>query len=368
MVAGDSGVPSAAPPSSWIPIERIRAYERNPRRAENPAYSDIKESIRIDGMLQPLIVTRRQGEEDYVVAAGGNTRLRAIKELFAESDDGRFARVYCVVRPWAGEKAVLAGHLKENDLRGDLTFIDRARAVLALLELIAEEQGGAALTQRQAVTALRDLGYVISQSLFSYIEYAVKRLGPLLPTALESGIGRRQVERIRSLERVAEVVWTRLSAKGAATAFAPAFEAACRKCDGPNWDHAALRYEVESEIARHVHVGLDTVREKLAVHLDGGDIKSDDLIESSAVAGAASVGIVPPAPPFGEPGASADSNGTGCRDPDDKTIRPGLHRLVAARRLRRDHRRPARLHPALGTGGLSASPGLGGPGCWPAVR
>jgi hypothetical protein len=68
-------------------------------------------------------------------------------------------------------------------------------------------------------------------------------------------------------------------------------------------------------------VGLDTVREKLAVHLDGGDIKSDDLIESSAVAGAASVGIVPPAPPFGEPGAPADLNGTGCRDPDDKTIR-----------------------------------------------
>ena len=80
MVPDDSEAPDSAPPPTWIPVERIRAYERNPRRAENPAYREIKESIRVDGMLQPLIVTRRQGEEDYVVAAGGNTRLRAIKE------------------------------------------------------------------------------------------------------------------------------------------------------------------------------------------------------------------------------------------------------------------------------------------------
>jgi hypothetical protein len=226
MVPDDSEAPDSAPPPTWIPVERIRAYERNPRHAENPAYSEIKESIRVDGMLQPLIVTRRQGEEDYVV----------------------------------------------------------------------------------------------SQSLFSYIEYAVKRLGPLLPSALESGIGRRQVKRIRSLEKVAEAVWTTLSAKGAEV-FAPAFEAACRKCDGPNWNLAALRYEVESEIACHVHVGLDTVREKLAIHLDGVEIKSGDVTESSAIAGVASVGIVGPARPSGEPSAPANSNGTGYRDPDDKTIR-----------------------------------------------
>ena len=53
------------------------------------------------------------------------------------------------------------GTLKENDLRGDLVFIDRARSVLALLDLIREEQGGAPFSQRQAVAALRDLGYVV---------------------------------------------------------------------------------------------------------------------------------------------------------------------------------------------------------------
>ena len=70
---------STALPLASIPVGLIRAYERNPREAENAAYVEIKESIRVDGMLQPLIVTRRPGEEDYVVAAGGNTRLRAIR-------------------------------------------------------------------------------------------------------------------------------------------------------------------------------------------------------------------------------------------------------------------------------------------------
>jgi ParB-like chromosome segregation protein Spo0J len=50
-----------------IPVGLIRAYERNPRQAENSAYGGIKESIRVDGMLQPLIVTRRPGEEDVTV-------------------------------------------------------------------------------------------------------------------------------------------------------------------------------------------------------------------------------------------------------------------------------------------------------------
>ncbi len=66
---------SAAPSLVWIPVGRIRAYERNPRQSENPAYGGIKASIHVDGMLQPLIVTRRLSDEDYVVAAGGNTRL-----------------------------------------------------------------------------------------------------------------------------------------------------------------------------------------------------------------------------------------------------------------------------------------------------
>jgi ParB family protein of integrating conjugative element (PFGI_1 class) len=268
----------AASPLASIPVGRIRAYERNPRHSENPAYGEIKESIRVDGMLQPLIVTRRPDDEDYVVAAGGNTRLRAIRELHTETEEERFARVPCVIHPWTGEKAVLAGHLKENDLRGDLVFIDRARAVLALLDLIREDQSGAPLSQRQAVAALRDVGYVVSQSVFSYMAYAVERLWSLLPNALAAGIGRRQIERIRILERSAESVWTYIM-DADPEVFATAFDAACRKSDGAVWDFAVLRRAVEEEITRRADVDPAALQEALAARLDERAAKPDDAAE-----------------------------------------------------------------------------------------
>ena len=67
----------------WLEVARIRPYDRNPRRTDNPAYARIKASIRAGGMAQPLVVTRRPGENDYTVAAGGNTRLRILQELHA---------------------------------------------------------------------------------------------------------------------------------------------------------------------------------------------------------------------------------------------------------------------------------------------
>ena len=269
---------SAASPLASIPVVCIRAYERNPRQAENPAYGVIKESIRVDGMLQPLIVTRRPGEDDYIVAAGGNTRLRAIRELHTETEEERFARVPCVIHPWTGEKAVLAGHLKENDLRGDLVFIDRARAVLALLDLIREEQGGAPLSQRQAVAALRDVGYVVSQSVFSYMAYAVERLWSLLPDALAAGIGRPQVERIRTLERAAELVWRSIT-DADADPFVTAFNAACRKSDRAVWDFAVLRRAVEAEITRRADVEPAAVQEALEARLDERTAEPDGAAE-----------------------------------------------------------------------------------------
>jgi ParB-like chromosome segregation protein Spo0J len=81
-----------------LEVSRIKSYEHNPRRAENAEYDRIKASIRLDGIGQPLVVTQRPGERDYVVHAGGNTRLRILNELFAETGDPEFGTVACVVR------------------------------------------------------------------------------------------------------------------------------------------------------------------------------------------------------------------------------------------------------------------------------
>jgi ParB-like chromosome segregation protein Spo0J len=58
-----------------LDVARIAPYGHNPRRAPNADYERIKASIRVDGLAQPLLVTQRPGAVDYVVHAGGNTRL-----------------------------------------------------------------------------------------------------------------------------------------------------------------------------------------------------------------------------------------------------------------------------------------------------
>ena len=80
-----------------VEITRIKCYERNPRRSKNPEYDRIKASILMSGMDQPLLITRRPGEKDYVLQAGGNTRLQILKELFETTGKERFRRVDCEI-------------------------------------------------------------------------------------------------------------------------------------------------------------------------------------------------------------------------------------------------------------------------------
>jgi len=112
-----------------VPIDQIELYDRNPRRARNPNYAEIKESIRASGVLQNPRITRRPGAPRYMLAFGGNTRLAILRELHAETGDPRFAAVDCDFVPWSSEAAVLVGHLIENETRGELSFIDKARGV-----------------------------------------------------------------------------------------------------------------------------------------------------------------------------------------------------------------------------------------------
>jgi hypothetical protein len=72
----------ATPTAMVVEVEQIRPYDHNPRRVPNAEYERIKASIRACGMDQPLTITRRPGDEPYMVAAGGNTRLQVVQELW----------------------------------------------------------------------------------------------------------------------------------------------------------------------------------------------------------------------------------------------------------------------------------------------
>lgn len=241
-----------------VSIDQIRGYARNPRRATNPEYDRIKQSIRECGLEQPLIVADSDDGSGYVVSAGGNTRLTILKELRAETGDERFATVECVVRPWEGDAAVLIAHLRENDLRGALSFIDRAHAVVELQKLL-ERKEGKSLSQRQLAVRLTECGYAISQTLISVMVYAVEVVEPLLPAACAGGLSRRPVERIRALERAADTVW-KAHRLGTKAEFAETFSALCRRSDGPDWSFEALRNTVELELASAADARIHTIR------------------------------------------------------------------------------------------------------------
>jgi ParB family protein of integrating conjugative element (PFGI_1 class) len=254
-----------------IEITRIQPYERNPRHGANPEYDRIKDSIHSNGLDQPLVITQRPGAADYIVHAGGNTRLLILKELFDETGDARFSRVPCLFRPWNRESDVLLAHLRENDLRGSLTFIDKARAIHDAGRLLAQELGVKAISQTQLEIELRNAGYRIHQGLISRMAYTVERLLPLIPQALEAGMGKHHVGRIRVLERSARRLWQRHCPQRESECDA-VFAALCRRYDGPDWDTDLLQGAIETEIAEEAETSIHTIRVALDAAMAGRDV------------------------------------------------------------------------------------------------
>lgn len=263
--ATDSGL---TPRAQRVEITRIRSYERNPRHIRNPEYDRIKASIRTCGMDQPLRITQRPGETDYIVQAGGNTRLQAQKELYEATGEDRFLWADCLFVEWDRESTVLLAHLRENELRGNLSFVDRARAVIDVQMLVAAELGVESLSDRQLEEQLKDHGYYASRTLISVMDYAVSVLLPLLPRALDAGLGRPQVQRIRDLQRVGQDVW-RLHEAGEDAEFQEIFEALCRRHDHEDWLFDSLRQSIETEIAEAADIRIQRIRMEFDCRLEG---------------------------------------------------------------------------------------------------
>ena len=240
-----------------VAVDRIHYYGKNPRRQQNPEYDRIKASIRDGGLDQPLVLTQQPGMADYVLHSGGNTRLRILKELYEETANERYYWVECVVRPWSQESAVLFAHLRENELRGGLPFIDKAHAVFEAKSMLEAELGTDDLSQRQLETLFRERGFSLSHSTISKMGYAVHTLWPVMPTALNAGLGRPQIEKIRSLERAALHLWTHREL-GDESEFSAVFAELCRRYDCAEWDvqplYTALQHEIAVAAEQSEHV------------------------------------------------------------------------------------------------------------------
>ncbi len=254
-----------------VDVSRIQPYEHNPRHGLNSEYDRIRDSIRTQGLDQPLVITQRPGATNYIVHAGGNTRLLILKELYEETGDDRFSHAQCLFKTWNRESDVLLAHLRENDLRGSLSFIDKARAVFEAKKLLAEELELSEVSQRRLESELHRAGYCVSQGLICQMEYAVFRLFPLIPLALEQGLGRPQVARIRLLERAAATVWRQQCSDGMSE-FDATFATLCSRYDGLDWNTDILREALENEIAEAAEISIHTTRVILDAELAGREV------------------------------------------------------------------------------------------------
>lgn len=195
-----------------LTLDQVLPWHDNPRTTRNPKYDELKESIRHRGLDTPPPVTRRPGEDKYRIRNGGNTRLEILNELYKETGDERYFRFNCLFRPWdqqRGEIIALTGHLAENDLKGDLKFIERAVGIQKA-KAWYEEEKGEPVGIRELSRKLTDDSYPVSPSHISRMLDAVEILLPAIPVMLYSGLGKPQIEKLLSLRKSASSCWTRL--------------------------------------------------------------------------------------------------------------------------------------------------------------
>ena len=109
-----------------IALDRIEPDPDQPRRSFDEArLEELTESIRKEGVLQPIVV-RYDGERDRYVIVHGERRFRASQRAGQET-------IPALVRD-VPEHRRLIQQLMENIVRDDLNAVDRARALRILKE------------------------------------------------------------------------------------------------------------------------------------------------------------------------------------------------------------------------------------------
>lgn len=108
-----------------LPVTQVHPSPENPRdRLDDIA--ELAQSIRENGLIQPLVVQRIPGEDGYRIVAG-HRRHAAVQKL-------GWAKVPCIVRRDMLPDEELLAMLVENGQRANLDPIEEARAMQRLLD------------------------------------------------------------------------------------------------------------------------------------------------------------------------------------------------------------------------------------------
>ncbi len=267
---GNSSEPKATvsnTPTSFsiltVPVMDIEPYDKNPRRMKHPKYEVIKESIFHDGLNQPFVITRKPGNKKFMIFKGGNTRLNIVRELYEETGDRRFKFINCSFQPWTGNEVdAIIGHLKENEMRNSLCFIDRAHGIKLAIEFL-KKQSNEKLSLRTCLKLLIENGFSTSLSTLSIMLYATDFVEPWLAKEVCRNMGRPQMQKIRSLDNAFKKLCHEFNTPQ--EIYSELFRKTLQSYKEPEWSIQLFRRTLESAVAEIHTVSIQNI----SLRLDG---------------------------------------------------------------------------------------------------
>jgi ParB family protein of integrating conjugative element (PFGI_1 class) len=279
---------------------QLTPYDRNPRRVRNREYESIKEQLLTQGLQEVMAVTQRPGmpPDRFIPARGFNTRLQIILEIFEETADERFAQIKCRYKVWESEAKTFTNHMAENEVRGEVTFFDRASSVMTL-KAILEEETGDQYGPTELIDYLKNQGIrKVSRKDIARFQYTLVHLQESLVETLSLGLGPWQVDAISKLHKASSQLW---EDAGETEDWDPLFQGILSRLDKrverlENWSYDRLFKEVARELGGNDTQGIERALANLEFVLETGRLpEKREYTTATPTTGSDAGGSTPPA-------------------------------------------------------------------------
>jgi len=262
-----------------VNLDQLVPYAGNPRVSKNPKHHEIKESIRNSGLDHSPNITRQNPADPYMIKDGGNTRLAILNELWQETQDLRFFELDCIFYPWTNEVDVLVRHMRENEMRGDMLFIERAIAAVKIrVNLEAEETKPFSI--RELAKRITALGWTIDHVDLNQLVYAHDNLYPIIPNFFWAGNGRDTVRKIRKMLDNAGTFWESVATEDEGS-FEQIWQSVFMLLDSEDFDLNDAQNQLEAEIAQRIDSPMMSVRgeiQAIAQGISPGGIRPSNVL------------------------------------------------------------------------------------------
>jgi ParB family chromosome partitioning protein len=235
-----------------LPVEFLRPNRHQPRRRfDEGEIASLVDSIRANGILQPILVRRHPSEPGRFEIVAGERRWRAAQQA-------QLHEVPVIVRDLT-DQAALEVALVENIQRQDLNAIDEAEGYRRLLDEFGHTQDGI------ATTVGKSRSHVANTLRLLALPEAVQKL--VQDGALSAGHARALIGLDNAPALAQAIVKRGLSVREAERLAQKAKTPSARKAGPPpkDPDTAALEKELSDLLGLKVTIRFDGERGELAV-------------------------------------------------------------------------------------------------------